>query len=109
MTGDALNLTAGAWATIEAPEGWSDESLRVDTERWARRLFSDDVLASCRTVHKGKGGVEWPNVNFHFAPVGQTIVAALDRLLIEAYGLQKVSLLSHLETMRTGSCHCLWT
>ncbi len=108
MTGDGLNLTAGAWATIDAPEGWSDESLRVDTERWARRLFSDHVLASCRTVHIGQGGVEWPNVNFYSAPAGRKIVAELDRLLIEAYGLQKLPLLSHLRTMRTGSSHCLW-
>ena len=109
MTGDAFHVNESEYAMVRPPGGWTDESLRADTERWARRLFSDDVLNSCRTVHIGKGRRAWPNVNFHSTHLGRRIVAALDRLLIEAYGLRETPLLAAIRTMREGSAHSLWS
>ncbi len=108
VTGDAFHVNTRSWATVEAPDGWEDESLRADTERWARRLFSDDVLDSCRTVNSGKAGKKLPNLDFRLTDLSRRIVAALDRLLIEAYGLPEQPLLETIRTMREGSAHSLW-
>ena len=109
MTGDAFHVTATDYGTVIAPPGWKDESLRAQIERQARLLVSKRVLDACTVVHIGRGQSRWPSVNFHSRPEGREIVSALDRLLIEAYDLKEQPLLDHMQRMRTGSAHYIWS
>ena len=107
MTGDAFHVTATEFAAIEPPAGWKDESLRSRIEETSRRLVSTSVLDACKVVHTGRGRSRWPNVNFHSAQAGRMVVTALDRLLLEAYGLGERPLLDQIRIMRTGSAHLI--
>lgn len=107
MTGDAFHITATEYSTVNPPLGWSDESLRSETERKTRLLVSKSVLDACKSVHSGSGRSKWPNVNFHSRLEGQQVIADLDRLLIEAYDLKEQPLLEQIRRMRTGSAHNL--
>ena len=106
MMGDAFDLTLAEICSIRAPHGWQDETIRARTEHLARNLCSADTVSACRVVHKGQGGKEWPNANFHLAPA-KHLIESLDRLLIHAYGLTVDPLLAELRVMRTGSAHQL--
>lgn len=107
MMGDAFHLTDGEIRSIRAPLGWECETIRAETEQLSRELCSKEIVARCRTVHKGPGGREWPNANFHLFPADR-IIERLDRLLISAYGLEVEPLLTELRTMRIGSAHQIW-
>lgn len=107
MTGDAFHVTATEFAAIEPPAGWKDESLRSRTEETSRRLVSTSVLDACKVVHTGRGRSRWPNVSFHSAQAGRMVVTAVDRLLLEAYGLGERPLLDQIRIMRTGSAHLI--
>ena len=104
MMGDAFHLTLREICTVKPPPGWNDESLRMEIEHHAQDLCSAQTVNACRILHRGEGGIEWPNVNFHQAPAAR-IIDRLDRLLIGAYGLDVEPLLSELRIMRTGSAH----
>jgi len=104
MMGDAFDLTKAEICTVKPPAGWQDETIRAEIECISRDLCSAGIVGACRSIHKGKGGKEWPNANFHKAPARQ-IVERLDQLLIRAYGLEIDPLLSELRMMRTGSAH----
>lgn len=104
MMGDAFHLTDGEIKSIRPPLGWNDDTIRAETEQVARELCSKETVAACRFIHRGRGGTEWPNANFHQAPADR-LIERLDQLLIRAYGLDVEPLLSALRTMRTGSAH----
>lgn len=104
MIGDAFDLTMAEIGSVKAPLGWHDEAVRTRTEHLARDLCSAETVKACRVVHKGHGGREWPNANFHLSPA-KHIIESLDRLLIRAYGLDVDPLLGQLRTMRIGSAH----
>ena len=104
MMGDAFDLTMAEIGSVKAPLGWHDETIRTRTEHLARNLCSAETVRACGVVHRGQGGKEWPNANFHLAPA-KHIIESLDRLLIRAYGLDVEPLLGQLRTMRIGSAH----
>ena len=108
MMGDAFDLTMAEIGSIRAPHGWQDETIRTKTELLARDLCSEETVSACSVVHTGQGGKKWPNANFHLSP-GKHIIESLDRLLIQAYGLDVDPLLAELRIMRTGSAHQLAT
>ena len=107
MIGDAFDLTLREICTVKRPHGWSNETLRSEIEHHARNLCSAKTVDACRTFHRGEGGKDWPNANFHQHPA-EHIIAKLDHLLIRAYGLDVDPLLSDLQIMRTGSAHQVW-
>ena len=58
-----------------------------------------DALPECLT-HKLNKGTMWENVNFHLKP---DLVEKLDRMYIEALGLDVEPLLTQLKIMRSSS------
>ncbi len=108
MLGDAFDLTEQEYGSVREPEGWQDESVRLETENLAKQLIESRVLKACESNHTGKGGVQFPNVNFHMEDTpGPAIIEKLDQILIYAYGLKEEPLLSQMRTIRTGSAHML--
>ena len=107
MIGDAFHVSDEETATVRAPAGWQDESLRTRIEEAARTLLSDRVVDQCR-VEKSHLGVQH-NVNFHLEGTeGPRLVKKLDRLLLDAYGLPEYPLMSQMRLVRTDSAHKLW-
>lgn len=104
MMGDAFDLTKTEICTVKPPFGWQDETIRAEIECVARDLCSANIVVACKSIHKGQGGKEWPNANFHGAPA-RHMIERLDQLLIRAYGLEIDPLLAELRMMRTGSAH----
>ncbi len=109
MLGDAFDLTMQEYGSVCAPEGWQDEAVRLETEKLAKQLFAPGILKACKFSHIGKGGVQFPNVNFHMeGSPGPVTIEKLDRILIAAYGLQEEPLLGQMRTIRTGSARMLY-
>ena len=109
MIGDAFHVTNAEIATVNAPDGWENESLRTEIERVTRSLLDASTLSSCEVTFSDKGKSEWRNINFHEeGSLVPPIIEKLHLLLLEAYGLEADPLLEQMRTIRTGSAHSLW-
>ncbi|MCY4152779.1 MAG: Eco57I restriction-modification methylase domain-containing protein [Aestuariivita sp.] len=111
MIGDAFHVTTEEIKTINAPDGWSKETLRAEIEKVAKSLLHRDTLSSCEVTFRGKNNTEWGNINFHKeGSLGPPIIEKLDILLLEAYGLELEAdpLMEQMRTIRTGSAHSVW-
>lgn len=101
MVGDAFHVTKSTCQSICPPKGWQDERIRAEIEENAMQLMKKKTLKSCFGVNNGV-----PNIDFHKeGSLGPPVIETLDKLLLEAYGLDPDPLLEHMRVIRVGSAH----
>ncbi len=94
--GDGFHLKPLEMDSMTVPDQWvSQPSLAINL---GRRLL--DAMPDCVVENRQQGGV-WRNVDFHTH--ASDIIEELDRLHIEALGLDVEPLLTHLKIMRSSS------
>ena len=93
--GDSFHINSYEIASLTVPDVWLDE--QDGPIRLAKELVA--AIPEC-TFEMKKAGKIWRNVNFHLK---SNLIEELDRLHIEALGLDVEPLLTHLKIMRSSS------
>ena len=93
--GDGFHVKLSDLASITIPDAWIEAPEHAIT--LGQRLL--DVMPNCFVEARQQGGT-WRNVDFHLKP---DLIEELDRLHIEALGLEVEPLLTHLKIMRSSS------
>lgn len=91
MVGDAFDLTKNDLRTVTPPR-WNLGSLRTRTIATSKQLFDSRVLKRCRKDHVGAGGKVFPNFDFYSHPDGRTLIDKIDKLILDAYGLEDINI-----------------
>ena len=94
--GDGFDVKLSDYSAFTIPNAW----LQGEKKEWALLLGQELIEAIPKSIKaKSNAGQRWPNVDFfEYAP---DLIAELDRLHIEALGLDAKSLLPHLRRLRS--------
>ena len=104
MTGDAFHLIQDDICTIQEPPGWDMPEILDKAYRSGSALAEPEVIKACRKDFIGKGGVVFPNVDFH--STRPDLIEECDRINLRAYGFkddEQETLLEQMKILRIGS------